>query len=94
MDLSNLSAKVKGFQRRTTQKVLQQMGMADKTEDDTHIQAFIVRVTTLNHLKPRQACITHTDLRCQRTLTHTAPQHSIEIVERELINPHQHFKTS
>jgi hypothetical protein len=38
MDLSKLSAQVKGFQRRTTQKVLQQMGMADKTEDESHIR--------------------------------------------------------
>lgn len=37
MDLTNLTAKVKVFQRRTTQKVLQQMGIAEKTEDDSHI---------------------------------------------------------
>eukprot|EP00026_Physarum_polycephalum_P003421 Phypoly_transcript_03432.p1 GENE.Phypoly_transcript_03432~~Phypoly_transcript_03432.p1 ORF type:complete len:688 (+),score=155.49 Phypoly_transcript_03432:186-2249(+) len=52
MDLSKISAQVKGFQRRTTQKVLQQMGMADKTEDESQAyQNFLALGSFTSQLK-------------------------------------------
>lgn len=37
MDLSKIAGQVKGFQRKATQKVMQQMGMGDKTDEESHI---------------------------------------------------------